>query len=343
MKFLIPILRSSCFVIIFFLSCKSDPNANAQSTATSKIPIFLDSLTASKAIIDEDIDGMFDKMSMLDISIQMKNKEGFNSIEEARDAYKVFLRTQVEDFDEDEIAYMTEVFTEVNKRLRKLNPDLILPQIKLAKIKLDHYGADVYYTRGEVIMLPKNSLKGRTTKGQINVMLHEVWHVLSRYYEPLRTSSYNLIGFEKYENEINLKSPLSEQLLINPDGVRSDYIIRLGKELIAVPIVKSSRKSFDPSNPDFFNYIQFDLYMIDDKGNVITNEYGGSTIPPENNMVFFQKIKDNTQYIIHPDEIIADNFMLAINAYYNDDYNQFSKEGLKLVQDLIQLLKKHKQ
>jgi len=327
---------------VFIYSCKSDPAAMSLQKEKVNNPIFLDSIEASHAIIDEDIDGMLKKINRLDISIQMKRTEPFYDIEEARQAYRSFLTTQVENFDSLEISYMTEVFSEVNARLTELNPDLILPQIKLVKIKLDHYGPDVYYTRGKVIFLPKNSLKGRSTKGQINIMLHEVWHIISRYYPSLKDEAYKLIGFNKFNHEIKYDSLLSERLLINPDGVNIDHCIDLGNGITALPVVRSSRNQYDPTNSDFFNYIYFDLYAVDASGNVLTNNNGGSTIPAEQNVVFFEKIKDNTQYIIHPDEIIADNFMLSVNAYYTHNFDQFSKQGLKLVQDLIQILKKHK-
>jgi hypothetical protein len=56
--------------------------------------------------------------------------------------------------------------------------------------------------------------------------------------------------------------------------------------------------------------------------------------------VFFTKIKDNTQYIIHPDEIMADNFMFAVLAFSNDDYNRFSGTGKVLIKELLTILRK---
>lgn len=332
------------FLAIWALSpggCKSDTMPKAASGGTELMPIFLDSVMASKAIVDDEVDGFFDHLSAVDISIQMKQKEGFASKDIAVVAYKYFLRTQVEDFSEEDKAYMKLVFTEVNRRLSKINKNLIIPDIKLVKLKLDHYGEDVYYTRGNLICIPKNSLSRSELKGQTNVMLHEIWHILSRNDKGLRDKIYNLVGFEPHGKEIKLSQDMSKLLLSNPDGVSTDYAINLGDNLMALPIITSQQDHYDPSKPRIFDYFNFDLYEIDQDGTVLTNPNGSTTIPPAKNAVFFKKIKDNTQYIIHPDEITADNFMLAVNAYDTNTYGNYSPEGRKLIEDIIEILKNY--
>jgi hypothetical protein len=173
-------------------------------------------------------------------------------------------------------------------------------------------------------------------------MLHEIWHILSRNNNTLKTQAYNLIGFKPFTKKIYAEEPLSKLMLTNPDGVSMDYTIDLGDGINAIPIIKSTRKTFDMKSPRFFDYFNFDLYAVDNDGKIITDINGGTTIPPENNSVFFNKIKDNTQYIIHPDEIIADNFMLAINANENQQFDKFSPEGSQLIKDFLVILKNFK-
>ncbi len=323
-------------------SCKSDKTPIEKPIEVITIPTFLDSMAASIAIVEADADGFYDQLSVADASIQMKKSDGFNSQEEAKDAYIVFIKSQVEDFNEEEKAYMTKVFEEVNRKLQKVNKDLILPNLQLVKLKLDHYGEDVYYTRGNMICLPKNTLKRDDLKGQTNIMLHEIWHILSRKNKPLRDKVYNLIGFTEHKRDIKLSTKMKDILLTNPDGVSQAYAIDLGDGIEALPIITSQKSKYEEGKPRFFDYLNFDLYEIDDEGNVLTKPNGETTIPPKNNAIFFKKIKDNTQYIIHPDEITADNFMLGVNAVDDGDLKQYSPEGKKLLTDIIKIIQNFK-
>jgi hypothetical protein len=67
---------------------------------------------------------------------------------------------------------------------------------------------------------------------------------------------------------------------------------------------------------------------------------GKTTLPVTTTPVFFTKIKDNTRYIIHPEEIIADNFMLAVLAKDKKDYKKFSTEGKKLIESLTTIVER---
>ena len=157
---------------------------------------------------------------------------------------------------------------------------------------------------------------------------------------------YEKIGFFKTVKPIKLNPALQKILLTNPDGVSFQYAIELeggvpGK--IAVPLITSKFKNFRPDNPAFFDYLNFDLYELKDMGSyyeVTSDNEGKTTIPLKNTPVFFTKIKDNTQYIIHPDEIMADNFMLALLAYSKGEYGKFSKEGKVLIDNVLERLRK---
>ena len=57
-------------------------------------------------------------------------------------------------------------------------------------------------------------------------------------------------------------------------------------------------------------------------------------VPDDAMISFFDQIKFNTQYIIHPDEILADNFMiLAMHKKYPDRYS-LDEQGLALLEQI---------
>jgi hypothetical protein len=217
--------------------------------------------------------------------------------------------------------------------------------MKLIKVKTGHYGKDVYYTRGNNILIPDNIFPLDETEHQLPVMIHEVFHILSRYNPELRKDLYGLIGFSKSDKPIKLNNTLEQLLLTNPDGVSYQYTIDLEKEgqsFKAIPLITSKYDHFKPEQPMFFDYLNFDLYSLDDRGDhyiAKSTAKGNTLIPLSNTPAFFTKIKDNTQYIIHPDEIMADNFMLALQAYSKNEYGKFSKDGRLLIDQVLNRLK----
>ncbi|MBP6812017.1 MAG: hypothetical protein KA138_10885, partial [Saprospiraceae bacterium] len=55
---------------------------------------------------------------------------------------------------------------------------------------------------------------------------------------------------------------------------------------------------------------------------------------------FFRQIKDNTGYIIHPDEVLADNFAFIMQERNGQKVSlKFSAEGKQLLVDLEAVLK----
>lgn len=333
-------------ILSLFLGCRLNKESQTTGNNIPALITFLDSTKASQAIILDDIDGFYGQISGVEMQIQMKRMEPFGSRTEAMTAYKKFISSEVSDWKTEEMQAMLRLFQQVKSMCDTLSPRIFPGGIRLIKVKTNHYGNDVYYTRGKDILIPENIFPLDEESRQLPVMIHEVFHILSRYNTELKKDLYGYIGFFKAEKPIKLNPVLQKILLTNPDGVSFQYAIELeggvpGK--LAVPLITSKFKNFRPDNPAFFDYLNFDLYELKDLGSyyeVLSDDNGKTTIPLKTTPVFFTKIKDNTQYIIHPDEIMADNFMLALLAYEKGDYAKFSKEGKALIDLVIERLKK---
>lgn len=344
-------------ILLFALSvclsaCKSNKQdakvSPEQSVATNLT--FLDAQAAGQKIIVDNTDGFFDFLSIADMSIQMKKSDMPVSGGESKVLYQQMLQSEMSDFAPEERAFMQEVFIECKAALDKINPALYPSGIELIKTKTNHYGEDVYYTRDRAIVLPENIFKEPSLSSQMPVMLHEIFHIMSRYDDDFRDKMYDLIGFRRFSEELVLPQEMSDKMLTNPDGVRRDYAIHLhnekGEEVRAVPLIMSIRDRYDPKIPVFFGYLNFDLFpLIQLSPNQVTigmKNDGESSLSIEHNADFFKKIKDNTQYIIHPDEIMADNFMMAVIANKDETYEGFSEEGTALLKEVIEILKTFK-
>jgi len=335
-------------------SCKSPKqhSGSTESTATTQLGIvLLDSTEAASAIVQDTIDGFFEKISEVEISIQMHSDKKYDSRTEAVAAYKQMLQTQVHSYDKSESDTIVKAFAIVKNLMDSINPNLWPPEINLIKVRTDHYGPDVYYTRGTAIAIPDNVFAdGRSAIDLVPVMLHEVFHILSRYNSEFRKDMYALIDFVPHGQTVVLSRALEQKRLCNPDGMTLDYGVKLsdgnGTEKTIIPFIISNKPYYSPSTPSFFAYLKFDLYPLeilkDGSALLISDIAGNTVLSPEMQNDYFNHIGDNTQYVIHPDEIMADNFMLAVQTAYDGDYSQYSDEGKSLIEGVLNILSKYK-
>ncbi len=176
------------------------------------------------------------------------------------------------------------------------------------------------YTRGAAIILP--SSKVNSERGLAELFYHELFHVLSRNATELRERLYASIGFRKC-GEVALPSDWEKRRLTNPDGPNNDHCIQVksdGREVYVVPILLANTDTYDEKKGgEFFRYLKLTFVAIDFKEGSATSapiKEGDKPLElmPNQFEGFFEQIGRNTQYIIHPDEILADNFvMLATN------------------------------
>jgi hypothetical protein len=330
-------------LLFVFFSCRTG-RESGKSIEKPALAVFIDSSEASDAIINDDVDRFFELISKRDIEIQMKRTTPFQNRDLALAAYKTFLRNQVSNWTTDEKLVILTLLNEA-KRLCDLQSPRLFPQgLRFIKIKTGHYGNDVFYTRGRSICVSENMFPIQDTSRYLPVILHEVFHVISRYNPSLRNDLYRLIGFEPSPKPIKASDKLAEWLLTNPDGVEHQHFLKMitaDSTYRIVPVITAKLKNFRPSQPAFFDYLSFDLYKLSDQSSfleIMSDSLGKTTLPMEAASGFFNAIKDNTQYIIHPEEIMADNFMLGLMAADKNDYDRFSLAGKQLIDRVLQRL-----
>ncbi len=194
------------------------------------------------------------------------------------------------------------------------------------------------YTRANAIVFPEEFLEGRPS-GVQRVLCHELFHVLSRANEELRDRCYAAIGFEKCE-ELVFPEELALRKLTNPDAPRNEHCLKVkvaGKEQWVIPILFSKEEKYDPeSGGEFFRYLQFKLVVVkrgaDGKSVKVILEGATPKLLDVGEVTgFFKQVGKNTSYLIHPEEILADNFVLLVTK----------KRGLpspKVVENLGEIL-----
>ena len=176
------------------------------------------------------------------------------------------------------------------------------------------------YTRANAIILPESALE-RAHRGSLEGLLaHELFHVLSRANPELRDTLYATIGIPPC-GEVPLPPERAARKITNPDAPKNDHCIRVQTSqgaVWAVPILFSKTPHYDVARGGpFFNYLEFKLLVVQRTGTSATARATYDLAHPvllDVNQVsgFYEQVGRNTNYIIHPEEILADNFKLLL-------------------------------
>jgi len=347
----ITVLSAIC--LAFVLSCTAQKPILIQSLTLGEnhVLLLLDSAEASRTLVQDATDRFFDLVTASEISIQMKKPlEAGQTRKDLLPAFTDYLRRDVAAFAPEESVFAAGVMQEVFNTCKTVAPGIFPDTLILIKTKGNHYGNSVYYTRENTIVIPADALASGLRDAFKSTMFHELFHVYSRLNPEKRARLYRLIGFEHIGvGKLNLPDSLALRVLYNPDGVDFGQKISLdmgnGSSIDAVPIIFSKNVGFKPGKRAFFSYVDFSLYQIEqnEQGgwNVRTKPDGySSTLNMREVPDFFRQIKDNTGYIIHPDEVLADNFSFLMLAKTDESVtDKFSEEGKKLIHDIETVLK----
>ena len=83
-----------------------------------------------------------------------------------------------------------------------------------------------------------------------------------------------------------------------------------GRSVSTTPILFSRAESYDPvRGGEFFDYLQLGLLVRTEPGAALSTE---RVVGLQQVTGFFEQVGQNTQYVIHPEEILADNFALLV-------------------------------
>ena len=142
---------------------------------------------------------------------------------------------------------------------------------------------------------------------------------------------YEIIGF-KVINEIPLPQSLKDIKATNPDAPMINSYINLLREEEANDYTLFIYSSGEYSGGNLFDYVKFGFIKLQD----LNNDHIIPVIYEEKDFSnFFEQIGHNTGYIIHPDEILADNFVFLINENNSEIIGDFNFDYVVDIFDLI--------
>jgi hypothetical protein len=174
------------------------------------------------------------------------------------------------------------------------------------------------HTRANAIVLPEGELS-RGPGNLAYVLAHELFHVLSRADAALREELYAAIGFRPCAR-VEMTEPLRRLRITNPDAVESRHAVqvRVGDRATeALPFVHLPAREFDP-RAGFIALLTVSWLPVQRSGERCVVAPGSPSLRPEQLEGLYEQIGRNTEYTMHPEEILADNFALLFFSSGSD-------------------------
>lgn len=224
------------------------------------------------------------------------------------------------------------IVASINTNIEEQDFHLPLPNyIYLIKSTMKEEGGAMGYTRGSYIVL--NEAISKMEEAVLKKLItHELFHVLTRNSPDFRANMYDLIGFQLMP-PTTYPETLKELRITNPDCPQTDsyIILEVEEEEVACMMLLYAKSAFDGGR--FFNYLKSGFLELNDHLDIAYKD--GSPIIHDVGEVanFYEQVGRNTSYIIHPEEILADNFAFTV----------LGKEDLKdewLIREMTNILQK---
>ncbi len=249
-------------------------------------------------------------MGPLDRSARMKTGQ-----EVPEDRFLAFVARQAEGWTEDEKKRVSGLVESLEPALGALKGGLF-PAVTLVKTTGDEEGGAAY-TRGDAIILPRNMIDGGDASLK-RVIAHELFHILTRRNPALRDELYRAIGFEPC-GAVELPEELKSRRITNPDAPVNQHCAAItvkGEAVEVVPVVYLAVEHFDPAKAEvFFEGLEMKLMVVEKlDGRRQAKRAGGKPVllDPERVPAFLDKVGRNSPSLMHPEEILADNFAIML-------------------------------
>lgn len=224
-----------------------------------------------------------------------------------------YLPTQAQSWTNKEEKALLKALSELDKSIQNQGFQIQFPEtIFFVKTTGAEEGGAAGYTRDNYVVL-----KGETVLGEkkqlVELVAHELFHILSRSNAELRTKMYALIGFQVID-ELAYPESMASIRITNPDAyLVQSYITVLieGKRVDCAMILYAND---DYSGGSFFKYLQVGFLKLEGEDVKTVSLNDGQPIIYDLDEVsnFHEQIGRNTGYVLDPEEVLASNFAFVL-------------------------------
>jgi hypothetical protein len=255
-------------------------------------------------------DEFVERMSPFDRAARMKTDRIESEAE-----YLMFASNNALAWTVAETAKVANVMEKLGSKLTAFQPNLPESILLIKTTGREEGGAA--YTRGNAVILPRIDIASEEAELS-RLLAHEIFHIITRLNPEMRKRLYASIGFLPC-GEIGFPEDLKSRKITNPDAPKNDYYIQVtsrGQKVSVVPILYANKPTYDlASGGEFFDYLVLKMLAIENKADAWQAKLVNGKpvlIGMEEIQDLFSQVGRNTEYVLHPEEILADNFALLV-------------------------------
>ena len=280
--------------------------------------------------------GFLNGLNHYDLDYRMNKKNA--SLEE----FKAFAISQMMEFTEREKKLVSQQIIKMEKTLEK--QQLSLPfnkEIIFIKSTQKEECGSLAYTHATQIYLGEKIINMMEEKDNIliqfeveKVFWHELFHCITRSNNVFRKDMYKIINFTVMDKDFVIPKNIKDISISNPDVEHHDSFatFTINGKNIDCYMVLTVYQPFTKPGDLFFDFMQFSIVPIDSTGVFYL---------PDDADNFWEIFGKNTEYVIDPEECLADNFSYAI---LNQEYSEFKLyqldfENPEIIAKIIKYLK----
>jgi hypothetical protein len=303
-----------CLSLLLFSCQKDNPEK-----PTSKINYHFATLSEGQQLLAAN-DEYYNSMSQNNIDWRMRRTGA------SLDELKAFAQTCVRDFSDEEKTAITRAVAFIEAKLNAMGASLPFPENDIVFVRTtmqEESNAGGYTHKTEIYVgermlrygIPREGDDEATTESRwlyFNYAIaHELFHCLTRNSPEFRSQMYSLIGFTTTANDFVFSTDIQNRILINPDVEHIDNYaeftingVKRNCELLVL-FTKTWEEAYAEVGDEasFFKFNQAVLVPID----ALDTYYPVEEVPD-----FWDIVGNNTDYVIAPEECLADNFGFTV-------------------------------
>ena len=263
---------------------------------------------------------------------------------------KAFAESCVRDFSDEEKAAITSAITSIETTLNDMGASLPFPEdIAFVKTTMEEErGAGAYTHKTEIYIcepvlrygIPQDGDSEAGTESKRlrfnNLIAHELFHCLTRNSPAFRSRMYSLIGFTVTGVDFEFSPDIQNRILANPDVEHIDNYAEftINGEKRNCELLMFYTKTWEEAYAEagdeatFFDFHEEVLVPIDALDTYYLAEEASD---------FWDVVGRNTDYVIAPEECMADNFGYAL-VYGLDGKDYQTPE---LIADILDALRNY--
>jgi hypothetical protein len=191
--------------------------------------------------------------------------------------------------------------------------ELALPATVLIVATTGREELGAFHTRQNAIVIPGPA--GEKIKDPLKLLAHELFHVASRHDPKLRDRLFPILGYQAI-GPVTLPPELEERRITNPDAYEHRHAIELeaeGRKFLALPVLLSSKPLDEAMRLGLVRSIEITLLEVKPDGTVAVGRDGKAMRHRLEATNYLERASPNTDYALHPEEVMADNFALMIS------------------------------